>query len=106
MNKLKWIFPCIPILLIVGIVVFTHVRQSGFKDGYERGMKHYLAYHRCFEPPSTPWDELPPQAWRDRAWHFVDEGPKDSTHRPKGSSFIPGCEFVMAADNLSQKSAQ
>lgn len=87
---MKRIVPFLPFIALaalwIGVLGYNHWRVEVFREGYERGMRHAVAYHNCFS--LEPKDQIPPKPWRDEAWRFVNDGTHD-------------CGFVVTADNYA-----
>jgi hypothetical protein len=74
-------------MLIVGmlaLVVAQKYRQEAFHEGYERGALQTAWYIHHTQPETRGIVRYPSQAWRNCAWHFVDQS--------ENSGFIEICE--------------
>jgi len=54
------------IAIIGSIKGYNKIRDSIFKDGYDRGMGHARNYYRQF-------GKFPSKSWKDKYWRYINQ---------------------------------
>lgn len=72
MNSKWWkriaVIPVLLWALAGSLYVYNRWKDEVFREGYEHGAMQTGVYVVCHD-----WKELPPRAWRDEAWRYVND---------------------------------